>query len=288
MIHDHTLEERVAERYTQLSGQLRKAADFVVSHPLEVATRSLRHISDKANVSPATFSRLSRSLGYDNFEEMKELSRRSVTEQLPSFSKRAEQLRADRTSGQSILARQGSACIANIRSLTEKTDPRKIDAAAKTLEHANRVLLFGALGSSGIVDYMTYLARYFAPNWMLAGRSGASLASGLAGLQQDDALLLVTKSPYAGRAVTLARLAREAGAEVVLLTDHHQCPAIEHATHVFIVPSESPQFFSSYAATLVLIEALVATIVASSEVDATAAIRRVEDNNHALGEYWAE
>ena len=75
MIPDHTLEARVAEKYSGLSEQLRKAADYVLSHPLDVASRSLRAISSESNVSPATYSRLSRVLGYDNFEQVRDSSR---------------------------------------------------------------------------------------------------------------------------------------------------------------------------------------------------------------------
>ena len=56
-----SLEERIADRYTDLSGQLRKAADYTMSHPIDVASRSLRNLSQTANVSPATFSRLARA-----------------------------------------------------------------------------------------------------------------------------------------------------------------------------------------------------------------------------------
>jgi DNA-binding MurR/RpiR family transcriptional regulator len=66
------------------------------------------------------------------------------------------------------------------------------------------------------------------------------------------------------------------------------CPGLAHATHGFIVPTESPQFFSSYAVTIVLIETLLAMIVATSEADVTAAIQRVEANNQVLGEYLVE
>lgn len=283
-----TLEERIASHYPELSVQLRKAADFAVSNPLDVASKSLRSISDQAEVSPATFSRLARALGLQSFDEMKELTRAVLDYPAPSFSQKAQRLQTENPTGSSVLEDQSSACIENIRALSQKIETGKLEAAATSLRNAEQVLLFGALGSTGIVEYLAYLARFFAPNWSLAGRMGASVGATTANLRESDAVLIVTKTPYATRAVALAKLARDAGADVILITDHHQCPALAFATHLFIVPSESPQFFSSYAATLVLIEALIATIVASTEVDVAASIRRVEEQNQALGEYWAE
>ena len=288
MIPDHTLEARVAEKYSGLSEQLRKAADYVLSHPLDVASRSLRAISSESNVSPATYSRLSRALGYDNFEQVRDSSRFSVGRKVISLSEKAELLRSGKSSGKSILARQSQACIDNIENFQNDIDYRKLEDAAALMRDANQVVLIGALASTGFTEYMSYIAQFFGSNWSIGGRMGASLGSEIARLSKGDVVFAVTMSPYARRAVNAAKLAREAGADVVLITDSLACPGLAYATHGFIVPTESPQFFSSYAVTIVLIETLLAMIVAASEADVTAAIQRVEANNQALGEYLVE
>ncbi|MCH2076432.1 MAG: MurR/RpiR family transcriptional regulator [Rhodobacteraceae bacterium] len=286
-IPSDTLEDRVAERYAGLSDQLRKAADYVLAHPLEIASRPLRTISVDSHVSPATYSRLARALGFDTFEEMKDVSRRSVGQKVSSLSERAELLRSGASTGQSMLTRQGQACIRNIEEFLERADQAKLQQTAQAMRQARRVVLVGALASTGITEYMAYLAHYFSPNWSLAGRMGASMGSQLATLESEDVVFIVTMSPYSKRAVATAELARDTGAGVVLITDALDCPALRYATHGFVVPTDSPQFFSSYVVTLVLIETLIAMIVAASEADATAAIQRVEAKNLELGEYWA-
>jgi len=288
MIPDHTLEERVAERYAGLSSQLRKAADYVLAHPLDIASRSLRTISSESKVSPATFSRLSRALGYETFEQMKDISRLSVGRRVVSLSEKAELLRSGNTSQQSMFAQQSAACIGNSETFRDRMDDRKLEQAATLLRNANHVVLVGALASTGIMEYMAYIAQFFAANWSIAGRVGASMGSELAKLDKGDVVFIVTMSPYATRAIGAAKQAREAGADVILVTDALECPGLAHATHGFVVPTDSPQFFSSYAVTIVLIETLIAMIVATSEADVTAAIQKVEANNQLLGEYWAE
>ena len=287
LIPNDALEDRVAERYAGLSEQLRKAADYVLAHPLEVASRPLRAISVDSHVSPATYSRLARALGFETFEQMKDVSRLSVGHRVSSLSDRAEILRSGKSSGQSMLTLQGEACIRNIEQFLDRTDRQKLERTATLLREANRVVLFGALASTGITEYMAYLANYFAPNWSLAGRLGASMGAQLTMLGPEDVVFIVTMSPYSQRAVAAAELAKEAGSDVVLVTDALECPALRHATHGFVVPTDSPQFFSSYVVTLVLIETLIAMIVAASEADATAVIQRVEAKNQELGEYWA-
>lgn len=281
------LEDRIANHYSDLSVKLKVAADFLAQHPVDVATRSLRALSAASGVSPATFSRLARAIGYDTYEAMREVTRKQVGRQAGPLSERAGQLQAETASPPSILERQAAACVSNIAALHENTDPARLNLVAARLRQAQRVVLFGALSSTGITEYMSYLANFFTETWTLAGRMGASLGAVLSTIGKGDVLLIVTKTPYAGRAVISARTAREKGAFVIVVTDSHSCPASKYCDVSLIVPSDSPQFFSSYAATIVLLESIIAAIVAQSGPQTQARIAEVEARNGELGEFWS-
>ncbi|MHC0054407.1 MurR/RpiR family transcriptional regulator [Actibacterium sp. D379-3] len=283
-----SIEDKIAAQYSGLSAKLRDAADFVAAHPVDVATRSLRSISASSGLAPATFSRLARALGFDSYEELRELSRYAVGRRMVSFSEKASRLQAETATGPQppFFQRQAAACVANIEAATRLIDPARLEAAVERLDKARNVVLFGALGSTGIVEYMAYIGNYFAANWSIAGRMGASLATAMADLSAEDALIVVTKPPFARRSVLAAEMAAERGAYVVVITDTHVCPALRHASAGFILPSDSPQFFSSYAATLVLMETIIGMLVARAGPDAQARIEEVEARNHRLDEFW--
>lgn len=281
------IEDRVAESYVDLSAKLKDAADFVVANQIDVAARSLRAVSAASGVSPATLSRLARALEFATYEEMREMCRMAVGGRSLSFSDRAERLKADSDVGQAMLDRQTAACVGNITEMSEALDRTRLQQAVDALKDARTVVLFGAFGSTGIVEYMAYLANYFSTNWTLAGRMGGSLGASLAAMGPQDVMLIVTKSPYASRAVRAAEAALEVGAKTIVISDSHACPANKFASFPFIVPSESPQFFSSYAATLALMETIIAMLVAQSGDGTSERIRDVERRNKSLGDFWA-
>ncbi len=282
------IEDIIAARYRDLSAKLREAADVVLANQLDVATRSLRTVSDSTGVSPATMSRLARALGFATYEDMRELTRSALETRIDGIPDRALKLRSHETGRDTILDRQAAACIANITQMQTATPRQKIDDAVDLLLGAHNVVLFGAFGAAGSVEYLAYLASYFSSNWMLAGRRGASLGAALAGIERGDVFFAVTKAPYAKRAVIAVETAHKQGAATIVITDSHTCPAMKHADIGFIVPSESPQFFSSYAATMVLIESLIATYVARSSEDTLARIKDVTKRNSQLGEFWPD
>lgn len=285
---DIGLEDRIAEAYSDLSAKLKDAANYVVAHQMDVAARSLRAVSADSGVSPATLSRLARTLGFESYEAMREVCRHAVAGRGSSLSERAAQLKDAADSNQHVLDRQAQACVVNITEMTARLDRARLQQAVDALQAARQVVLFGAFGSTGITEYLAYLANYFSSNWTLAGRMGASLGSALTDTGKEDVLFIITKSPYARRAVHAAEIAKSAGTQTIVLTDSHTCPALRYADFSFIVPTETPQFLSSYVATLALIETMIAMLVAQSEGDPSQRIRDVESNNKRLGEFWSD
>ena len=287
MNRSNRLQERVTASYADLSVKLRAAADYVLANEMDVAVRSLRAISASSGVSPATLSRLARVLGFVSYEELRELCRETVGERSQSLIQRAQKLQ-DGSEEAPIYDRQATACISNITTLVQTLDNDRLQKAVHALSDAESVVLFGAFGSTGIVEYMAYLANYFSTNWTLAGRMGASLGASLAAMGRKDVLLVVTKAPYASRAVRAIEAAQQIGAKTIVISDSHACPAIKFATFPFIVPSDSPQFFSSYAATLTLMESMIAMLVAQSGEGTNERIREVERHNQHLGDFWVD
>ena len=283
-----TIEERISRKYAALSDKLQVTADYVAENPIDIATRSLRSLASTTGVSPATFSRLARALDYEDYEAMREDARRAMGRKMASFSERAHSLRASSSplDASIHLHRQAAACIANIETLDRDTANDVLERAVESLYKAGNVLLVGSLGSSGIMDYFGYLAHWFSPKWAVAGRNGTTLAATMARMSPGDTVLAISKAPYARRTIPALRAAREKGLDVIVITDSHTSPALECADHWFVVPTESPQFFSSYVATLVLVETIITMLLARSGDEAEDLIREAEDQIHALGETW--
>lgn len=280
-----SFEHRLADGYGKLSARLKEAGDYLVGHPIDAATRSLRSVADESGLAPATFTRLAKALDYENFEALRESMRAQIGRRVTSFASRADALqRAPSEEPGTLLQRNRDAAVANIENLASEIDGAQLDATVARLCHARRVVVMGGLGSTGIAEYSTYMANFLAENWQQAGRMGASLGSALCGLDERDAIFVVTKPPFARASIQAAEMARAQGVFVVVVTDSHTCPALRAAHSGFIVPSDSPNFFSSYVATLFLIETIMAMVARHAGPEATRRIAEVERRNRDLEE----
>lgn len=284
-----SLQDRIAATYPKLSVKLRIAANHVADNPLDIATRSLRSVATNSGVSPSTFSRLARALGYESYENMREEGRRSVERRVSTFSQRAANLRASAVSkgGLDILKHQAAACISNIETLCGEIDGAALEKAIHTLHAAHSVLLVGSMSSSGPIDYFGYMAQWFKPNWRVAGRNETELPALLSRMGSGDAVFAIAKAPHAQRTISALRNAHERKVPTVVVTDSPTSPALQYASHAFIASVESPQFFSSYAATLVLIESIISMLIVRSGPEAEELIRATEDQIARFGLNWA-
>lgn len=273
-------QNRLAEHYSGLSYKLKQAGDYIARNPVDVATRSMRNVADEAKTAPATFTRLARALGYPSFESLRESLRFEIERQVHPFADRAQNIGSDN----SFVGRHLRACAENIAALDQALDPTYVEKVVKQLQSAQRVFLLGALGASGIIEYMSYLAHYCTDKWHLLNRDGASMGGGLSDIKRGDALIILTKKPFAARVLRAVNVAKEQGVYVLVITDSHSCPALPNANASFIVRSESPHFYSSYVATLALLEILIGLIAGHSGQEVHKRMAKIEQTNHRLDE----
>jgi DNA-binding MurR/RpiR family transcriptional regulator len=231
---------------------------------------------------------MSAALGYDSYEDLRDVLRLAIERKSNTFSQRVEALQQRHEEGdQEFLIQHIANCATNLQNLRDEINPAAMEACVERLHGARRVLVLGALGSTGIAEYLTYMASFIADNWTMASRMGASLGSGLVGLSDQDVLIVITKPPFASNSIKATRDASEAGAYVLVITDTHTCPALVHSSASFIVSSDSQHFFSSYASTLALCEIMIGMLASRAGSPAHERIAEVEDKNRRLSEVWS-
>ena len=84
--------DRLTWAFPKLSPQLKKCAAYVLEHPSEVATLSMREVAARAGVPPSTMARLARAVGFGAYNEFRDIYRNSINDLSIGRSRRAGQL----------------------------------------------------------------------------------------------------------------------------------------------------------------------------------------------------
>lgn len=286
-----SVRQKLIEQFDNLSPQLRTAAIYISRHPEAVVTQGLRKVAQEAGVSPPTLSRLAGALGLEGgYEELKMLCRQTINERQRTFGEKAKALQ-QYEAGQSsqikepFIVAQAASAIDNIQDMVDRLKPESLSAAADLLAEAPVVYVVGGLSSRPFADYLGYMSSMAFDHWEVIDLGNDPLGMTAQRLKTDGVMIVISMRPFAGRVVQLTELAAKAGLKIITISDCDLGPVSKHSQYIFSSATESPQFFSSYAATLVLLESLIAMVIRRGGEAIQERIENVENLNHRTGEY---
>lgn len=282
--------ERLTLAFPNLSRQLKKCAAYILEHPSDVATLSMRQVASRAGVMPSNMNRLARSLGFSGYNEFRDLYRNSVNEISVGYPQKAGRLQAavGDSNFEKTLRTFHRAGVGNLDDMFENIDRTAMKQAIETLAIARNVVVVGMHASYALANYLHYVAAMAFRNWHMVTRLNGELSDRVEGLTSADALVGIALKPSATDTIKVAKRAHESGVPVIGITDSRTSALAACSKVVLLTPKQSPSFFDSYIATTALVEMLIGMIVARGDSSIVHNIERLERCRHDLGEYWED
>lgn len=282
--------DELSARHPGLTPQLKRAAKYILDHPLEVGVTSIRALADLADVTPNTLVRLAKEFGFQGYTEFREPFRRSLKKPHQSIPDRARWLQSLGRGGSeaSVFSQMASDLLGNVEHLYATVDPSDLKRAAELITKGRSSYVLGSRGSYSLAHNFYYVARMALSNLVLIPRQASAPLDDIVGIRTEDVLLAIALAPYARETIQAARYAKQRGAAVIALTDSRASPLVQNADVAFVAPSRSSQFFNSIAASAALLETLMAVIVAEGDEGMLASIRLYDRVREESDAYWAE
>ena len=278
---------RLIDSFSELTPELQKAAKFILDHPEDVGLHSMRTVAKDAGVKPATVSRLSKSLGFAEYELMRRPFRDRLRTSEPGFSSQLEDVQkrgADDTRAlfEDLRAQE----IQNIRKSLSDEQYQVLVDAVETLWSSRRIYVLGLRGSYAPAFLFHYAFQLFRDRCHLLETSAGIFADQLRGIGEQDSMLVISFPPYTQLTIDAVEYAAESGVKIVAITDSVISPAAHAAAHTIITHNNSASFYHSYTAVVAVCQALIALLVAKSGADSLKVIAEAEKQLSRISAYW--
>lgn len=274
--------ETLRQHFDSLTPAQQQAAKYVLDHPNEVATNSMRALSASMAMPPASLVRLAQHLGFDGWPALKAALQQDLGLDVEPYAQKARGL-VGRVSDQGLVAEMFKVHQSNLE-VTEAQNTAGLQRAAALLENARVVHVAGFRACLPVAYSLMYVYRLFRDSVTLLDGMGGALEMQVRALQKDDAVTIVSFSPYSREALAVAQQARETGCKVLALTDTPSSPLALMADEALFFSTRSPSFFPSIAAAQALSEALLELLVSRA---GKAGIARIEQAERRLFESGA-
>lgn len=256
------LRAAIVARHQRLPKRLAQVAAFAVGHPDEIAFGTAASIAAKAEVQPSTLIRFSRAMGFRGFTDLQAVFRQHLRDRVPDYETRLKALTGTGSSSELALLFDRF-CNAGERSIASLHRVMDFDRLTKAVEHlatARTVYLIGFRRSFPVVSYMAYAFGKLGVRYVLIDSVGglASEAAGFAG--PDDAVFVISFTPYASETIALAAQAADRGVPIVALTDSPFSPLAQRAKVWFEIVEADVEGFRSLSASLALAMTLTVAV----------------------------
>lgn len=217
--------ERLKRKYPDLRSSEKRVADYILKNPEDIANFSITELAQKCSTSETTVNRLSRSIGYSGYTQMKIV----ITQDLAQ--KTLKTIPGDIKEGDSIIdaAEKLKYCLTSaIEHTFEILNISELNRAIESILKAERIYFYG-IGGSGYVARIAHHLFLKAGIFNTACDSGYMQVITAALLSRRDLAIGISHSGDTKDVVKALEIAKEKGATTIAITGNRQSAIVSRA-----------------------------------------------------------
>lgn len=263
----------VSESYEHFSSGQKKVGDLFFREPIFLAFSSALEVGRRVSVSESTVIRWTQKLGYKGYAEFQQVVQRKLAEErLDQTEQEARPPNAD----QSFLENLFDAEIASIVKLKQAMKEDVLLQAVDLISSANRIYVTSDFFDYGLAHWFSGWLDMTVGSTEMIFPSDRPYYSQLAKMGPGDILIAFVFPRYTKMVMETVQSAKERGAEVVLLTDSTESPAIEYADISLTVDVSTNLNIDSYTAVHALLTSVMRFVYVKEHAKVKENLARLE------------
>ncbi len=267
---------RIRVRQSTLGPSTRTIADYILAHPREVVSMSVTELAAQTGASEGSVINLCRQLELTGFQQLK-LSLAQEVVQPVQFIHEDLQPEDDAAI---VCRKMFSAGVQALRDTLSILDPMAIAKAVELIRTARRVEIYGIGSSAPIAEDAQYrMLRIGIDARVVVDSHIQAISASRTG--PDVAVLTISHSGATHETLTATRLAREAGARTIVVTNFASSPIQAYADLTLFTMARETKFrteaMTSRIAQLCLLDALIAALALADYERSVDALRQTFD-----------
>jgi DNA-binding MurR/RpiR family transcriptional regulator len=231
----------VKEKLSNLSAGQRKVANYILKNLEAFSYGTLVKISKDVAVSETTVIRLAYSLGFDSFSAMQQFVRGEILN--------APQTDKDPNKNNfygAIIAKE----IHNLNQILRRTDEAYLEQVVTVIMEADMVLSAGSRAAQSSASWFANTLGHLRPNVFTLHPYMEDSFGLLAEVTKNSVLVCISFSRYSKGTYRYAKIAKDAGAALIAITDSAISPIGKLSDYLFVTNSNKDEMgFNSFVST---------------------------------------
>lgn len=271
----YDLLKTVEGRLPSFSKGQRRIAHFLLTHYDKAAYMTASKLGCETGVSESTVVRFAIEMGYEGYPEFQKALQEVVRIKLTSVQRVevTDQLIGDGD----ILEKVLMSDVDKIRRTLETIDRDTFEAAVDKIVTAKNIYIIGARSSSSIAGFLNHSLRMIFDNVrFVQSTSGSEIFEQIMRIDAEDVLVAISFPRYSKRVINAVGFAKNAGADVISITDGPDSPIAVNADQLLPAQSDMASFVDSLVAPLSIINAIIVAVSRKKREEVTVRLRKLE------------
>ncbi|MCA8891864.1 MAG: MurR/RpiR family transcriptional regulator [Hyphomonas sp.] len=267
---------RIRVRHPSLGPSTRSIADFILENPRQVVGMSVTELAEATGASDGSVINLCRQLDLSGFQQLKLSLAQEVVQPVQFIH---EDLRPSDTTP-TVCRKTFHAGIQALRDTLSILDADAVDEAVRIIRSAERVEIYGIGSSAPIAEDAQYrMLRIGIDAKVVVDSHIQAISASRTG--PKVAVLTISHSGATHETLAATRLAKEAGAKTIIVTNFSSSPLQAYADVKLFTMARETKFrteaMTSRIAQLCVLDALIAALALADYDRATDTLRKTFD-----------
>ena len=248
---------RLSLHASELTKSQRLVADYMTNNMMEAAFSTVEKTAHTVGVSTTTVVRLALTLGYSGYAELQGSLKKYLTTMSAPIHMFSTVSQSEEGESREDYVQMMELEVRNLQTTCAMLSSDLVDQACRTLCKARNIYVIGARSCEGSARFLAYnLDRMFL-NTRFVESNPNSAPEIINRIGMQDALVTIGFSRYVRTVFDVTRMAKEAGAVVIGITDHPSCPWRPFVDHLFLCDNQSANFHHSPLSVMYLTNVLL-------------------------------
>ncbi|MGF0032091.1 MurR/RpiR family transcriptional regulator [Bariatricus sp. SGI.154] len=241
-------------------------AKYILDNSADACFMTSTEIALKLGVSESSVIRFSRSLGFSGFMDFQKALRKEYQDRVLSISSTitvpAQRVakRAKLDNNSDYINRHFKNAAKNLEAVFVHNTSAAFEEAADVMIASKRKYIAASRGNSCLADYFLLYLKHMLPHVETTHSASISPIDHMCNISKEDCLIIFSFPRYSSLDRVTAKMAQEAGAKIIVITDKPSALLAQYATVLITVPVDSNAFFNSMVGPQFVAEALLDTI----------------------------
>lgn len=249
----------IEKKMPALSKGQKQIAKYIIDHYDKAAYMTASKLGTVVGVSESTVVRFAIELDFDGYPDMQRSLQEIIRTRLTAVQ------RVDVTNtligDGDVLDTVLNSDIEKIRRTLEEIDRKAFNDAVEKIIAAKTIYVIGVRSSSSLAGFLNFNFRMIFDNVrFVQTTSGSEMFEQIMSITSEDVLIAISFPRYSSRIINAVEYARNAGADVISITDGEQSPIAASANQLLVAHSDMLSYIDSLVAPLSIINAIIVAV----------------------------